>query len=200
MLDSNLQNKIPLQKLVKMMLKVGLTPNIMTIIGLITGLIVIVFIVYDLKIWAFVFLCISGICDIIDGAMAREQGSSSPFGTLIDISFDRLVEVGIIAAIAFKRPVLMPYLFLMLCSIILCISIFLTAGILVSKKHDKSFYYMPGIMERTETFILLSALILFPYFGISISKLGTVLILITAVQRFFSALKYLKDQDSKNEI
>ncbi|MEH6991973.1 CDP-alcohol phosphatidyltransferase family protein [Neobacillus drentensis] len=95
---------------------------------------------------------VSGFLDAVDGSMARYSKSSSAWGTVLDVTFDRVVETGILVALALRHPepnIL--FLFLLLAiSIVFTMTIFLTVGALSEKETYKSFYYQPGLAERTE--------------------------------------------------
>ena len=70
-------------------------------------------------------------------------------------------------------------------------TIFLTVGALSEKKGVKSFYYQAGVAERSEGFIFFSLMILIPsYLGI-ITNIFSILIIITAMQRFLEAKRLL---------
>ena len=70
-------------------------------------------------------------------------------------------------------------------------TIFLTVGALSEKKGVKSFYYQAGVAERSEGFIFFSLMILIPsYLGI-ITNIFSILIIITAIQRFLEAKRLL---------
>lgn len=191
MIDTYLQSssKYALKLLVRFLLRIKITANHITILGLLLGVSSALFVYLNNTILALVLLYVSGLCDILDGNMAREKGGGSPLGTLMDISFDRVVEVCIVLAIAFRTPEVMPVMLILLASIVVAVSIFLTVGILVNKESHKSFFYATGIMERTEGFILFSLLIIFPKYIFIIGLIGALLILITGVQRFLWALK-----------
>jgi len=45
-------------------------------------------------------LCVSGVCDILDGELARERGASSVFGAFLDSTLDRLADALVLAGIA----------------------------------------------------------------------------------------------------
>ena len=67
----------------------------------------------------------------------------------------------------------------------------LTVGALSEKKGVKSFYYQAGVVERSEGFIFFSLMILIPsYLGI-ITNIFSILIIITAIQRFLEAKRLL---------
>ena len=70
-------------------------------------------------------------------------------------------------------------------------TIYLTVGALSEKKGVKSFYYQAGVAERSEGFIFFSLMILIPsYLGI-ITNIFSILIIITAIQRFLEAKRLL---------
>ncbi len=193
MIDTHLQHRAKsiLKSGVHLLLNMGITANQVTTLGLILGLGSATAIVMNNTILALVLLLSSGLCDVLDGILAREQGGGSSLGTLMDITFDRIVEVGIILALGFTYPQGMPIMMLLLASIVICISVFLTAGIIVNKESHKSFFYSPGIMERTEAFILFILLIIFPQWIVVTGTIGAILIFATGVQRFILVVKHL---------
>lgn len=179
----------------RMFLRWGLTANHVTIIAFVIGVMASVLVFFDQPYLGIVFLWLSGFLDAVDGSMARLSKSSSAWGTVLDITFDRIVEVGIIIALALRNPEPIKLLLLLLlaCSIIVVMTIFLTVGAVSEKKSKKSFYYQPGLAERTEGFILFSLMVLFQPQLI----LWTVVFLsvesFTGIQRLLEARKILRD-------
>ncbi len=137
-------------------------------------------------------LWISGLFDVLDGSMARASGTSSAFGTLLDIVFDRVVEILVLLAIMFSSPALAVPTALVFASIILSMTVFLTVGALAEKMGNKSFYYQPGLMERTEAFIALSLIVLLHPWRMEMLLLMAGAIVFTAGQRFAEAAKLLR--------
>lgn len=175
----------------KLFLKYKLTPNNVTILALLLGMLTSLLVYFDMKVVAVIILWLSGYLDAVDGAMARRINKSSSFGTLLDIVSDRIVEVGIILVLGFKFIDVRYNLIVLTVCILMSMTIFLTVGALSEKKGIKSFYYQAGIAERSEGFIFFSLMILLPtYLGI-ISNLLSILIIITAIQRFLEAKKLL---------
>jgi phosphatidylglycerophosphate synthase len=119
-------------------------------------------IAFNQLILAVVILWISGYLDAVDGTMARLSGRTSAWGTLLDITFDRLVEISVIIGLAIAFPEATLILLLLSVSIIFSMTVFLTVGALSEKKGVKSFYYQAGLAERTEGFLLFSVMILLP--------------------------------------
>ena len=175
----------------KFLLKLKLTPNNVTILALLLGIATSIFLYFDMQIIAVTLLWVSGYLDAVDGAMARRSNSSSSFGTLLDIVSDRIVEVSIVLVLGLKFVDVRYNLIVLTVCILMSMTIFLTVGALSEKKGVKSFYYQAGVAERSEGFIFFSFMILIPsYLGI-ITNIFSVLIIITAIQRFLEAKRLL---------
>lgn len=173
------------------LLKLKLTPNNVTILALLLGVSTSIFLYFDMQIIAVTLLWVSGYLDAVDGAMARRSNSSSTFGTLLDIVSDRIVEVSIVLVLGLKFVDVRYNLIVLTVCILMSMTIFLTVGALSEKKGVKSFYYQAGVAERSEGFIFFSLMILIPsYLGI-ITNIFSILIIITAIQRFLEAKRLL---------
>ncbi|WP_280771137.1 CDP-alcohol phosphatidyltransferase family protein [Salipaludibacillus daqingensis] len=172
-------------------LKMGLTANQVTMIAFIIGVSSGLFIYFDQPIIALAVLWFSGFLDVVDGTMARQTKTSS-FGTVLDVSFDRLVEISVILGLAFRYPDSMWVLLLLSVSIIYAMTVFLTVGAVSEKKGIKTFYYQPGLAERTEGFILFSLMIIFPQYLVAIALVFLAVEIFTSLQRLAQASKILK--------
>lgn len=173
------------------LLKLKLTPNNVTILALLLGVSTSIFLYFDMHIIAVTLLWVSGYLDAVDGAMARRSNSSSSFGTLLDIVSDRIVEVSIVLVLGLKFVDVRYNLIVLTVCILMSMTIFLTVGALSEKKGVKSFYYQAGVAERSEGFIFFSLMILIPsYLGI-ITNIFSILLIITAIQRFLEAKRLL---------
>jgi archaetidylinositol phosphate synthase len=174
----------------RLFLKKELSANQVTIIAFIigsaTGL------VYSLgfPVIAVILLWLSGFLDAVDGTMAR-MTKPSPFGTVMDVTFDRIVEISVILGVAFLHPDIMWALLLLSVSIIISMTIFLTVGAVSEKQGMKSFYYQAGLAERTEGFILFSLMMLFPSIVLWTTLLFFAVELYTGIQRFLEAKRLL---------
>ena len=193
MLDTHARKYVnPLIELgAEFLLKLKLTPNNVTILALLLGISTSIFLYFDMQIIAVTLLWVSGYLDAVDGAMARRSNSSSSFGTLLDIVSDRIVEVSIVLVLGLKFVDVRYNLIVLTVCILMSMTIFLTVGALSEKKGVKSFYYQAGVVERSEGFIFFSLMILIPsYLGI-ITNIFSILIIITAIQRFLEAKRLL---------
>lgn len=174
------------------LLKIGLTPNQVTGMAFVVGIASGGFIYLGQPIIAVVLLWISGYLDAVDGSMARLKQQSSAWGTLLDITFDRVVELSAIVGLAIVYPDARFLLLLLTASIVVSMTIFLTVGALTEKKGMKSFYYQAGLAERTEGFILFTLMILLPQWLLWLTALFFVVEIVTALQRMMEARKILK--------
>lgn len=138
-------------------------------------------------------LWISGLLDAVDGAIARKTGTSSSWGALMDITFDRIVELSVIISLAVLYPQARLVLVMLTGSIIISMTVFLTVGALSKNTKNKAFYYQAGLAERTEGFIMSSLMMLFSNHIIIITIVYFLAILFTAGQRLKEAYELLKN-------
>ena len=184
-----------IQKSASFLLRKGLKANHVTWIAFFTGIAASLLVYMGQEMWGVILLWLSGYLDAVDGSMARQSNSSSSWGTVLDVTLDRVVECGILIALALRHPkpdIL--FLFLLLAiSIIFTMTVFLTVGAVSHKKSEKSFYYQPGLAERTEGFILFSLLMLLQNHLIMITLLFLFVEIFTGLQRLAEARRILKD-------
>lgn len=138
-------------------------------------------------------LWISGLLDAVDGAIARKTGTSSSWGALMDITFDRIVELSVIISLAVLYPQARLVLIMLTGSIIISMTVFLTVGALSKNTKNKAFYYQAGLAERTEGFIMSSLMMLFSNHIIIITIVYFLAILFTAGQRLREAYELLRN-------
>lgn len=80
----------------------GLNPNTFTVLGLILNIVAAVVIISEPSSihLAGLFILLGGVCDILDGKLARSSGQETRFGALFDSSIDRYSEVVMFFGIA----------------------------------------------------------------------------------------------------
>ncbi|WP_138205587.1 CDP-alcohol phosphatidyltransferase family protein [Haloimpatiens lingqiaonensis] len=170
-------------------INMNFTANFITVTAFLVGISSVAFIYFDLPYIAVGVLWFSGFLDAVDGAMARKMQKPTALGTLMDITFDRLVEMSIVLSLAIKLPKSILHLLILTICILLSMTIFLTVGALTEKKGMKSFYYQAGLAERTEGFIMFSLMIIFQSHLNIITDIFSILVFITALQRLNEARK-----------
>lgn len=194
MLDTHARKYVNpfIEKGANFFIKLKLSADSVTILALLLGIIASTLLYFDQNIIAVLILWLSGYLDAVDGAIARKTNSSSSFGTVLDITSDRIVEIGIILVTGIKFVDVRLNLIILLSCILLSMVIFLTVGAVSEKSGIKSFYYQAGVAERSEGFIMFSIMMLSStYLGIVINIFAFI-ILITALQRMIEARKILK--------
>ena len=75
--------------------KLKISPNLLSVFGLILGIIAAVFIALDDLILAALFLVIGAIADLFDGSLARKFNNETNFGAFLDSVIDRVQELSI---------------------------------------------------------------------------------------------------------
>jgi len=135
--------------------RVGLSANAVTALAMLVGVAAagLVAIGYS---WSGIgLLWLSGLLDASDGALAR-MTQATPIGAIMDITFDRVVELSIVTALAWRFPEARFALVVLSGTIAVAMSLFLSIAAALRNKTVKSFHYAPGLGERTEAFVCLS--------------------------------------------
>ena len=80
--------------------RVPLTPNQVTVVGLILTFAAAALVAFGELRWAGVVLIVAGTCDILDGALARSTHTSYSYGAFLDSTLDRYSEGAIYIGLA----------------------------------------------------------------------------------------------------
>ena len=91
--DSLKQNvRQMIKPLAEFFLKLGISPNTMTVIGVLLSIVSAVLFATKSLYWGGIIYMLAGFCDIFDGAMARMQNRGTSFGAFLDSTLDRMAE------------------------------------------------------------------------------------------------------------
>jgi phosphatidylglycerophosphate synthase len=142
-----------------MCLRLGIGANALTIAGMLVGVVAATLVAAGNPMIGFVILWLSGLIDAADGTLARLT-TATPLGAILDITFDRVVEISTITALAWLHPEARLEMVVLAGIIAIAMSLFLSIGAAVQNRSTKSFHYAPGLGERTEAFICLSLMII----------------------------------------
>ena len=206
MFDARLRPLIdkPLNAVARRLSGSGITPNMVTGLGFVIGILAAVALAFRLDHIALGLILLSRIMDGLDGAVARHtqprsrhagsKSQESDLGGYYDIVADFLFYSGIILAFAVGRPDHA----LMAAFLIFCFvgtgSSFLAYAIIAAKtgrNHEKqgkkSFYYLTGITEGSETIFVLVLICLYPEWFRQIAAVFGTLCLITTAGRIMQA-------------
>lgn len=201
MLDGLFKTKIDLfwDRLGLRLAKLGLTPNMVTLGGLVLVISsCLYYIVFKNSLVFAIFLALSFTSDELDGAVARVTGKATQYGSYLDAVVDRYQEILVYFAIACARG----YWLAAFAAV--------TGSLLISYNKARTALEMqvsndgwPDLLERMERLVLITVALLidglFP--GRDILRYAVFLIAVlahfTAVQRFLRARRLLLGEKRK---
>lgn len=183
----------PLDILGKRLVRWGITANIATVFGFVMGLLAMLLIGTRHYEYATLFLILNRVLDGVDGSIARHSRLSD-FGGFLDIVCDFIIYAGIVFAFAFADSQNEFFAAFLIFSFIGPITSFLAyatlaakKGIHCSRRGKKSFYYLGGICEGTETAIVLILMCVIPDIFPELCLIYGVLCWMTTVGRVYQA-------------
>jgi phosphatidylglycerophosphate synthase len=177
-------------RLARALQRVGLNANHLTVTGFLIGLIAAFFIAQGDYLAGAVALLTSRLCDALDGALARLTQPTDQ-GGFLDIALDFLFYASIVLAFAFSDPArnALPAAVL-LAAFMGTSTSFLAFAVMAAKRGmtslnypDKSFYFLGGLTEATETLACFVAMCVWPEFFIELAYGFAALCSITIVTR-----------------
>lgn len=172
--------------------RLGLTPNTMTVLGLIGNTVGAIFLSLGQMTIGGLIILLMGPIDALDGTMARLRGEPSEFGAFVDSVTDRYSELVIFGGLL--------YFYAEQGNWLMSVLVYLSAAgsVLVSYTRARSqslgYETKVGLLTRMERYLLLAPLLVFNLPNIAIWILA-VLTNITALQRIFD----VRRQVYKNE-
>ncbi len=175
--------KKPLDGIAGFLLRLGLTPNHITLLGLLGNIGAAVLIGMGELRWAGLLAGFMAPLDAVDGAMARLRGASSKFGAFFDSTIDRYDELILLAGLAFYF-----YNIGSLAGVMLTFAAAI-GSVMVSYTRARAealgFQASVGILTRVGRAIVLVIGLLFAQ---ALPSVGIIAILanITAIQRIFA--------------
>jgi archaetidylinositol phosphate synthase len=172
----------------------GFSANVVTVAGMLIGLFAAICVAAGWPWLGIAALWMSGLLDAVDGALAR-MTRPSPLGAIMDVTFDRVVELSIVVALAWRHPEVRFLLVVLAGTIAVAMSLFLSIAAALRNSSVKSFHYAPGLGERTEAFICLSLMIAEADHLASWTWLFIGVIVYTMVQRLRHAARALAAGD-----
>jgi len=85
--------------LVGILSKIGITPNVLTLINLALNIVAAYFIATEHFIIGGVLVLVAGLFDLLDGALARFTKQTTKFGAILDSTVDRISEAAILCGL-----------------------------------------------------------------------------------------------------
>lgn len=173
-----------LDALAQALIRRGWTPNALSYAALGLG-VGVGLLFYAQRGWlAFAVLLLSGLLDAVDGRVARLAGRVSPWGGVLDLTFDRIVEAAVLLGIALPHPTWHAPALVLACAWYVNLCVFLAVGAASDRHSEKIIPYPPGLLERTEALLFALVVLIAPRFAPAAGYLYAALSLWTAAQRF----------------
>ncbi len=168
---------------------IPLTANQMTLCALVSGILSAIFLGQGYMIIALAFLWLSGLCDVLDGTIARLTNTTHPFGAYTDLIADRMVESALMIGFALRYPENYLSYLLFMVALLFHFSTFVVAGSVFQNNGPKSMHHDRSIVERAEAFVVFSFMILYPQGIFYILMPFTVIVFISGCARFLRVKK-----------
>jgi archaetidylinositol phosphate synthase len=179
--------------------RLGLTPNIVSIIGFVLSLIAgVTYAVTTTQqplflLLGVILLFLSGFCDALDGIIARIYQQASPFGGFLDSMLDRYADAFIISGIIISG----------LCNLAAGL-IALVGSLMVSYSRARAEAMgikmeSIGLVERPERIIIIAAVSLIAIYWIPALNIGIIILAVltnfTVIQRVTHVYRTLKKEN-----
>lgn len=167
--------------------KTGLTPDHLTILGLLVGIGAAVAIGSGRLRLGLLLVILAALPDLFDGALAKATDASSQRGAFFDSTVDRVTDAFLLGGIAwYFASTESPYMTILPFAVMAVSSIISYER---AKAESLGIEAKGGLMERAERIIALCVGLLFPVLLIPILWIMLVLTTITAIQRFLKVWK-----------
>ena len=193
MFDGNMREQVDrgVQPVGAALVNMGITADVMTLVGIAMSAVAAVVIGSGNLAAGLVLMVLTGLPDLLDGAIAKASGTSSMRGAYFDSVSDRLTDIMLFCGVAWHLSVTRDGQIHMLPVAIMGLAIMISYQ--RAKAESLGFDAKGGLMERAERFIALG-------FGLFLGAFDETLLLgvlwvmlaltaITAIQRFFKVWK-----------
>ena len=173
-----------LDRVASALVRAGVTANGLSYAALVLGLVGAWLFYVGHGGWALLVLLASGLCDAVDGRVARLGGGATLWGGVMDLTFDRIVEAAVLLGIALPHPAWHLPALVLACTWYVNLCIFLAVGAASQQAKDKLIVYPPGLLERTESLLFALVVVLAPAWAPAAGYLYAGLEVYTGAQRF----------------
>lgn len=191
--------------LAQVLARAGVSANALTFTGLGLGWLAALAIALHAPLVGAALILLSRLCDGLDGAVARRSGSTDR-GGFLDISLDFLFYASIPLAFAVADPARNALAAAVLLAAFLGTgTVFLAFAVMAAKRQmhsaaypTKSFYFLGGLTEATETLAFFIAMCLWPSAFAALATVFAALCAVTIATRLLWGWRVLGDVDARN--
>jgi CDP-diacylglycerol--glycerol-3-phosphate 3-phosphatidyltransferase len=160
--------------------RIGVTADALTVFGLLCSVGTALLIASGHFVWAVIGVIVSGVADLLDGAIARGSGQASPRGAFFDSVTDRASDALLFGGVAWYLAGQSAYLPILAFAVAAC-------SMMISYERARAeslgLDARGGLMERAERFVFLGVALAFDIL-VPILWIMLVLTALTALQRF----------------
>ena len=182
------------EPLVRFLARTGVTPNQVTLLGLLLSVVAAALAAQGWFLWAGLTLAVGSALDMVDGVLARSTGKASSQGALLDSVADRLGEAAVLLGLLLYYVTQQPERWWAPS----LVGLALVNGFLVSYVRARAEGLgvtnkggpMGGLMTRPERVVVLVVGLVLGWVEVALGVIA-VLSLLTWVQRFLDALRAL---------
>ena len=172
-----------LDRLASWLVRAGVTADGLSYAALGLGLVGAALFYVDCGGWALAVLVGSGLCDALDGRVARLGSGATAWGGVLDLTFDRIVEAAVLLGIALPHPTWHLPALVLACTWYVNLCVFLAVGAASDQAREKLIVYPPGLLERSESLVFALAVVLLPSWTPLAAYVYAALGMYTAAQR-----------------
>jgi phosphatidylglycerophosphate synthase len=137
-------------------------------------------------------LGLSGLLDAVDGRVARHGPGATPWGGVLDLTADRVVEGAVLLGIVLPRPDLHVPGLVLAVSWYVNLCVFLAVGAATERRGPKIIDYPPGVLERSDGLVFALVAVAAPALAPAATWLYTLLEVVTAAQRLRHGRRVLR--------
>jgi archaetidylinositol phosphate synthase len=159
-------------------------PDRLTQAALATGVAAGLLFYVDRRWLALAALAVSGLLDAVDGRVARLGPGATPWGGVLDLTADRVVEAAVLLGVALPRPALHVAGLVLAATWYVNLCVFLAVGAASERRGAKIIDYPPGILERSEGLVFAMVVVVTPGLAAAAMWMYAALEVVTAGQRF----------------
>ena len=189
------------QALARPLLRWGVSPNQITWAGFALGVLAAACVASQAWMAGLALLLCSRLCDALDGAVARASESSTALGGFLDIALDFVFYALLVLAFALADPMRNALAAaVLLTAFVGTGSSFLAFAALAAQRGlhnpqypEKSFYFLGGLTEATETLAVLCAMCLWPAYFAPLAYGFAALCFVTWLGRIAAGVRLLAD-------
>ena len=165
--------------------------NALSVVALMTGTVSGLLFYLGLPFVALLFLILTGLADGLDGRVARLGGGATPWGGVLDLVFDRIVEAAVLLGISLPYPHLHAPALVLAATWYVNLCVFLAVGAASEQHREKVIVYSPGLVERGEGLFFALFAGFWPDWATPVVYLYAGLEIVTAAQRFLAGKQEL---------